>query len=420
MAARKTYQTNYRLLTEALLSDKGIQHLTDVAFSVFQRPIMVIDSSYHFLAKQYDAEAFRGREKIYEYLTKGDIARQEFLDRKGINAIKKDRIQEELYKNTGCWHFEHSVLECGCAASGIRIKNTLVAYLIMIEGEKPLSEEEEELFATFRDLLCQELQKNQLYKSNRDDYISYLLVDLLNNKYPDEETIRKRLATADFVPAHHMCVVVMRKRKEEDPLPSMELVLNKLRGPFSAHMFAVMENSVVVLMNFKEQQKITDGHIDVIQQTCVNNDLIAGVSNDFKDVTDLSRQYRLATKAALVCQRYVEDHRIIFYDDVFDLALLEYCDRHSNLMDFVHSSIVNLMEYDKQYGTNYLYTFWVYTENACNTNATAAKMFVHKNTLAYRLGKIKEILGSDLTNGKDLFAFQLSMRILRMLGKLEK
>ena len=70
--------------------------------------------------------------------------------------------------------------------------------MILIEAGDMLSEEEEQLFETFRDLLCQELQKNQLYQNNRDEYISYLLVDLLNTKYPDEETIRKRLATVDF------------------------------------------------------------------------------------------------------------------------------------------------------------------------------------------------------------------------------
>ncbi len=420
MAEKSSYQSNYMFLTEALLSNRGIQHLTDVAFSVFERPIIVVDSSYKILSKKYEPDAFRHNSGLYSYLSESDASNQEFLDRNGIDALKQDRIHEELSKRTGSYRFKHSVLGCDCIANGIRIKNTLVAYVILIEAGDPLSEEEEQLFETFRDLLCQELQKNQLYQSNRDEYISYLLIDLLNTKYPDEETLRKRLATVDFEPAHHMCVVVMRKRIEEDPLPSMEMVLNQIRGSLSGHMYAVVEKSVVLLFNFKENKKLEGPLLDLVNSVCENNDLIAGVSNDFQDVSQLVRQYRLATRAALVCQKYVEDHRVILYDDVFDLALLEYCDRHNNLMDFVHSSIVNLMEYDKKYGTNYLYTFWVYTENACNTNATATKMFVHKNTLAYRLSKIKEILGSDLTSGKDLFAFQLSMRILRMLGKLEK
>ncbi len=420
MAGKKSSQSNYKLLTEALLSDKGIRHLTDAAFSVFHRPIVVIDSSYKYLAKKFDPGLFPEDSPVYHYLSSGDIWNQEFLNKKGIEALKKDRVRELLQHTTGIVRFHHSVFDCDCVAAGLRIKNTLVAYVIMIEADDPLSKEEQDLFETFRDLLCQELQKNQLYQNNRDEYISYLLMDLLNNKYPDAETIRRRLETVDFEPAHHMCVVVIRKRLEEEELPSMELVLNQLRGPLSGHMYAVIEKSVVLLLNFKENKRFDGRLFEVVQQVCENNDLIAGVSNDFQDMTQLTRQYRLAKRAALVCQRYVEDHRIIFYDDVFDLALLEYCDRHYNLMDFVHSSVVNLMEYDEKYGTNYLYTFWVYTENACNTNATASKMFVHKNTLAYRLGKIKEILGSDLTSGKDLFAFQLSMRILRMLGKLEK
>lgn len=419
MANKKSTQSAYTLLTEALLSDKGIGHLTEAAFSVFKRPIFVIGASYSFLAKAFDASVYPEESPIYRLLSSEEFCNQTFLDKKGIAGLKRDRVPEILAKQTGIARFQHSLLETACIAAGIRIKNTLVAYVIMVE-EAPLNEAEEQLFLTFRNLLCQEFQKSHVYQSNRDEYISYLLLDLLNNKYPDEKTIRRRLATIDFEPAHHMCVIVIRKRIEEEELPSMGLVLSQLRSFLTGHIYAVVGKSLVLLLNFKEHIKLEGRLMEAISQVCENNDLIAGVSNDFQDMAQLTRQYRLANRAALVCQRYVEDYRIIFYDDVFDLALLEYCDRHSNLMDFVHSSILNLYEYDKKYGTNYLYTFWVYTENACNTHATATKMYLHKNTLAYRLTKIKEILGVDLFNGKDIFAFQLSMRILRMLGKLDK
>lgn len=400
---------DYKRLTEAFLSNRGIGHMTDTAASVFQNPVLVIDTSYQYLAKSFPKEE----------ANEGQPA-PVFSEHDGIEALKKDRIPEMAAQISGLYRYTDSLLQCPAIAAGIRIRNTVVAYLILPEANAELKEDTEALILTFRDLVCQELMKNRFYQSNRDEYISYLLMDMLTGKYPDEKILQQRFETVDFKPADHMNVVVIRKRRENVRSCSMELVAQQLRSIPTEHLTAVLEDSLVMLLNFQSERGFDDTLLEKIDRICVNNDLVAGISSHFCSLSEMAKHYRLATRTALVCQRYIEDHRVIFYDDVFDLALLEYCDRHNNLMDYVHSSILRLMEYDADYGTNYLYTFWVYTECGCSTQATAAKLYVHKNTLLYRVNKIKEILGSDLSSGKDLFAFQLSMRILRMLGKLDK
>ena len=53
-----------------------------------------------------------------------------------------------------------------------------------------------------------------------------------------------------------------------------------------------------------------------------------------------------------------------------------------------------------------------YLQNACNTQRSARMLSLHKNTLLYRLGRIREILGCDLSSGEDQFMLQLSYRVL--------
>lgn len=409
MQDQKDTLFQYKQLTEAFLSNRGIGHIADTAASVFQNPVLVIDTSFQYLAK-----GLPDSEKCAELFSRI------FTDQAGIDALKKDRIPEMISQTSGLYRYTDSLFQCPAIAAGIRIRGTAVAYFLLPETETELNEEAESLLLTVRDLICQELMKDRFYQSNRDEYISYLLMDMLTGKYPDEKILQQRFETVDFKPADHMNIVVIRKRIENARSCAMELIAQQLRAIPTEHLTAVLEDSLVILLNFQSDRGFGEDLLETVDRICVNNDLVAGISSRFISLSEMAKHYRLATRTALVCQRYIEDHRVIFYDDVFDLALLEYCDRHNNLMDYVHSSILRLMDYDAAYGTNYLYTFWVYTECGCSTQATAAKLYIHKNTLLYRVNKIKEILGSDLSSGKDLFAFQLSMRILRMLGKLDK
>ncbi len=90
-----------------------------------------------------------------------------------------------------------------------------------------------------------------------------------------------------------------------------------------------------------------------------------------------------------------------------------------NLMNYCHPSILALVRQDEEHGSELLETLFAYLQNSANTARTAQLLNIHKNTLLYRLGRIKEVLGNDLTSGEDLFLYHLSIRVLIYLGAFE-
>ena len=60
--------------------------------------------------------------------------------------------------------------------------------------------------------------------------------------------------------------------------------------------------------------------------------------------------------------------------------------------------------------------FRSYLQNACNTHRTADSLHIHKNTLLYRLTRIRQVLGCSLASGEDIFMLQLSFRVMMHLG----
>ena len=84
----------------------------------------------------------------------------------------------------------------------------------------------------------------------------------------------------------------------------------------------------------------------------------------------------------------------------------------------IHPGLMNLYLYDQEKGTDFLNTLQEYLKNPGQSSLVAKNLHVHKNTLLYRMGKIKELIGSDLTQGDDYMNMNLSLMIMKYLNML--
>ena len=62
-----------------------------------------------------------------------------------------------------------------------------------------------------------------------------------------------------------------------------------------------------------------------------------------------------------------------------------------------------------------LFTIHKFFENNLNVSETARKLFVHRNTLVYRLEKIKKLTGLDLREFDDAITFKFALMVKKYL-----
>ena len=68
---------------------------------------------------------------------------------------------------------------------------------------------------------------------------------------------------------------------------------------------------------------------------------------------------------------------------------------------------------------NLLKTLQVYLETCLQYEKTARQLFVHKNTVRYRIAKCQKFLNTDFTDGKKNFQYTLSLKILEYYHYIE-
>jgi len=83
---------------------------------------------------------------------------------------------------------------------------------------------------------------------------------------------------------------------------------------------------------------------------------------------------------------------------------------------FYEDTIAPIVRYDDQYRTDLVGTLDAYLEHNCNMNATAAAIYAHRHTVAYRLDRVRELTGLDPTLSEDRERLGLGLKAYRIIA----
>jgi DNA-binding PucR family transcriptional regulator len=83
---------------------------------------------------------------------------------------------------------------------------------------------------------------------------------------------------------------------------------------------------------------------------------------------------------------------------------------------FYEDTVAPIVKYDDQYATDLVGTLDAYLDQNCNMNATAAAIFAHRHTVAYRLDRIRELTGLDPMQSEDRERLGLGLKAYRIIA----
>ena len=83
---------------------------------------------------------------------------------------------------------------------------------------------------------------------------------------------------------------------------------------------------------------------------------------------------------------------------------------------FYEDTVAPIVRYDDQYRTDLVGTLEAYLEQNCNMNATAAAIYAHRHTVAYRLERVKELTSLDPMLSEDRERLGLGLKAYRIIA----
>ena len=185
----------------------------------------------------------------------------------------------------------------------------------------------------------------------------------------------------------------------------------------SDYVVSVNDTDVVLI---KQVQENVSGKelINLAQQaaTALENELklkvVIGIGTVVGHIRELARAYKEAQMAIDVGKVFDNERTIINYDNL-GIGRLIYqlpttlCEMF--LQEVFKKNPIDALDQET------LFTINKFFENNLNVSETARKLFVHRNTLVYRLEKIKKLTGLDLREFDDAITFKVALMVKQYL-----
>jgi len=144
--------------------------------------------------------------------------------------------------------------------------------------------------------------------------------------------------------------------------------------------------------------------------------LTIGASRRVADPVDL---YRAGSEARLAVNVGEAEGRLLTaFEDTgsYRLLLPAVSEDPGELQRFYAETIEPLAAYDDQYETELVATVEAYLGNDGNVAATAKQLFTHRHTIRYRLERVRELCGHDVSATEGREKLGLGLKAMRVLG----
>ena len=138
--------------------------------------------------------------------------------------------------------------------------------------------------------------------------------------------------------------------------------------------------------------------LNYIKENYPNYIVNIGIGTRQKSLEKYKLSYEQASKCINLAIKQKQKNMIYYYEQLGLYQLFYDINNKTLLENFVHNILYSLMAYDKKYNTNLIQTLEVYLNKNCNLNQTAETLFIHRNTIKYRLQRIEEITNTSLND----------------------
>lgn len=365
-------------LLYAILKNEDFQSLVDIAERVFQNPMYIANWQGKVLGytHQFADATFRPfwKEMVETGLLPISCIR-ELRESENYNAV--------LLKNQAILFTFHNY-DYRCILGMITNEQEILFNFQIVEYATKLTPAKVRLANVFLSLL-QHIRTEQ-----RSDYAltaSLLFTDLLEGKKIDADRLSWTLASLGWEQKKTPFYCILFKPNQE--LPSKLYLNGQLEHRIPRGKVIYWNEEILVLINQTDFEQLEND----IHYLAVNLNVTCGISLPFSDWYQLQNAYNQAALALYYAASgstfsYCQQH--IWKYTISELA------KHTRSINLIHPALNKLKEYDLKNDTELLKTLYIFLRNERNSTLTAKQLFIHRNTLQYRLHKINELLELDL------------------------
>lgn len=391
-------------LTDAFLSMKPMNKIIELISRQIHNPVMMLDNSYRVL---YTSQEIQCSDLQWNENVKRGYCTYEFISRfyqmQSLPAGNQPLM-------TGCISSP-----CRHYISRLCIDNRQIGYLLSIESNKPFCMTDMQLLKTASRMISRFLINDS---GDGDDFrfndAGNALIEFLEGNITSRSMLMEclRYSELDLNSEYYMLLINVKNYNVSDNRIEnikdyfMQLQIKHISVYYKEDIVVLMQTSVTmadIMKMFKKNEKMLEEW---------NTSFV--FSDKFSDLYQIPFYYDQAEHAREIASKMFKNEWVVSYDSVRLLDMLLSRPTEADYTHYIASEYMQIYLYDKEHKTCYTETAYQYILNGQSLNRTADKMFIHKNTVSYRINKVKELFELDFDNMHTCMNIMISYLLMEL------
>lgn len=283
-----------------------------------------------------------------------------------------------------------------------------IEFVSFVEGEDPTA-------AKFTEILAIAIENIKQFYDDKFDKTNFIKNIMMDNVLPGDVFVKSKELHLAYEASR---VVLVVKKTDKKDFDVFEVVMSLF--PENSKDFVIdLDNSTIALVReirdgvtLKDIDKLANSIVDTLQSEAMVS-VSVGIGTIVSNIRDIAKSYKEATIAIEVGRVFDNDKQIISYDNL-GLGRLIY-QLPTTLCELFLSEIFKKDSIDSL-DQETLFTIQKFFENNLNVSETSRQLYVHRNTLVYRLDKVQKLTGLDLRIFDHAIVFKVAMMVKRYLA----
>lgn len=216
-------------------------------------------------------------------------------------------------------------------------------------------------------------------------------------------------------------IIYLIETKIEKDNSAMEMLKSLFSSQNGDYITAVDEKNIILIKALEREddldtiEKTADMIVDMMNSEAMMNVRVA-YGTVVSELREVSKSYKEATMAMDVGKIFYAEKCVISYAKL-GIGRLIYQLPVNLCKIFIEEIFGDNVPYDMDEET--LTTINKFFENNLNVSETSRQLFIHRNTLVYRLDKLQKSTGLDLRVFEDAITFKIALMVVRYMKYME-
>lgn len=410
----------YRRLAQQTIENRGIEAIIETLAEITAKPVIVQDVTGNLEIYHSPPRWPLNREDLLDVLGQGEPA--EWFASHSLNSTSPPVVRRPI-SSPGWARFIAPII----------VGTSPVGFLSIIGRDDELDEIDRVAAGRAAAVCALEISKRQAISEAEKRIRSDFLDDLFAGRFTSEAAMISRGQLLGFDPLQHYAVVIFDLDTSTAYLEWMTTHDDRqsaiLRQAFSrgiaeelprvnpGALIRVNSESAAALypVNPNADHTALLAEIESVRQRVARRvegmTLSAALGHLYPRVLDAPRAYREAEQTLTIAMRLFGPNRTTAFDDLGIYRLLFHLHGTPELESLYEETLGKIVEHDERHDSDLVPTLKAFFATHGNLSKTAEALFLHRNTVSYRLQRVEEITGLRLDDEDDRFRLQLALKL---------